>query len=81
MRNAFFTFLYPGRQQGDPPAGWPQIAIPFSGEFVSISGDYYGGESGSAVFYDPQQFRDLASCLDEAADLFEAARAKPKGKR
>ena len=78
--NAFFTFLYPGRQTGMPlPAkDCPQIAIPNSGEFVSICGGRYGGEQPSAVFYDPQQLRDLAHCLEEAADLFEENAVKAK---
>lgn len=78
--NHYFTFLYPGRVPGgeiDHKA--PCIAIPKDGEWVSISGDDYGGESSSAVFNHPQSLRDLADALYEAADLFEQNRAKAKG--
>lgn len=80
--NTFFTFLYPGYWPGGstPPDNAPHIAIPNDGEFVSITGVRYGGEQPSAVFVDPQQLRDLAHVLEEAADLFEENAAKAKTK-
>lgn len=76
--NAGFTFLYPGFLAGGPkpPDNAPYIAIPNDGAFVSITGDIYGDEQSSAVFYSPQRLRDLAHVLEEAADLFEENQAK-----
>jgi hypothetical protein len=76
--NSYFTFLYPGFLAGDPkpPDDAPYIAIPNSGEFVSICGERYGGEQMSAVFYSAQSLRDLAHVLEEAADLFEENQVK-----
>ena len=78
--SSYFTFLYPGRMAGigEPPKNAPCIAIPNNGEWVSISGDGYGGEQPSAVFYNPQALRDLAHVLEEAADLFEENQIKNK---
>jgi hypothetical protein len=81
--NEYFTFLYPGRQTGDPvpPKDVPYIAIPDDGAFVSICGQVYGGEQMSAVFYDAQSLRDLAHVLEEAADLFEENQVKAGRRR
>lgn len=75
--NAYFDFLYPGKEPGGPiDKDGPCVAIPNTGEWVSITGERYGGEQSSAVFYDPQSLRDLAEVLNEAADMFEEARVK-----
>lgn len=76
--NVHFTFLYPGYYPGGakPPDDAPHIAIPNSGDWVSVCGSRYGGEQPSAVFYDPQDLRDLAHVLEEAADLLEENRVK-----
>jgi hypothetical protein len=75
--NAYFTFLYPKYGDGRPSTeDDPRIAIPHSGEFVTIDGERYGGECSGAVFYDPAWLRGLAAILDDAADLLDAAREK-----
>jgi hypothetical protein len=81
--NAYFTFLYPGRLAGGPmpPKDAPCIAIPNDGSFVSICGERYGGEQPSAVFYSPQDLRNLAHVLEEAADLFEQNQVNSQTKR
>lgn len=78
-RNGYFTFLRPGAQDGDGIA-FPdvEIAIPNSGEFVSITGPRAFGEQPSAVFYSPDELRALAQIINEAVKLFEAAQANPK---
>ena len=69
--NHYFYFLYPGLHPGTvPEKDAPQIAIPKTGEFVSITGSRDGM---SAVFNSPQELRDLADCLYEAADLYAEA--------
>jgi hypothetical protein len=80
LSNVHFTFLVPGHWPGDamPPKDAPRIAIPNTGEFVSIDGARYGGETSCAVFFNPQDLRDLAHVLEEAADLLEENRAKAK---
>lgn len=81
MSNAFFDFLYPGRQtgQGDPPANAVQIAIPNDGAWVAIEGDSpHREERSAALFYNSQSLRDLAQALDEAADMLENNRKKGK---
>jgi hypothetical protein len=81
--NSYFTFLYPGYYPGGatPDKDAPCVAIPNSGEWVSVRGQRYGGEQPSAVFYDAQSLRDLAHVLEEAADLFEENQAKAKPNR
>lgn len=77
--NAYFTFFYPGLLAGGPtpPPDSPYIAIPNDGSFASITGERQGGEQSSAVFSSPQQLRDLAHVLEEAADLLEENQSKP----
>lgn len=71
--NVYFTFLYPGYApgKGDPAKDAPYVAIPNSGEFVSICTD-----EGCAVFHSPEELRELAEVLNEAADLYENNQAK-----
>lgn len=78
--NVYFTFLYPGYYPGGaaPTDDAPHVAIPNSGEWVSICGERYGSEQPCAVFYDPQALRDLAHVLEEAADLLEVNRAQKR---
>lgn len=72
-KSQFFTIFYPGN---DPiTRDSPAVYVGHDGEFVSINGATYGSEPSSAVYYDPQQLRELAAVLTEAADLFEATRA------
>ncbi len=77
----YFTFVYPGRAPGgEIDNNAPHIAIPKDGEWVSICGSKYGGEQSSAVFYHPQDLRDLADALYEVASLFEEKQAARKAK-
>ena len=72
--NAHFQFVYPGNMdEGDP-----HFAIPNTGEWVALDGERYGGESSTAVFYNPQTLRELADIMNYVADLFEAARLNAK---
>lgn len=86
MVNSRFTFLYPGLPQQSTADDYerrtlPCIAIPNTGEFVSICGGEYGGEQPSAVFYTVEDLRHLRDALDEAIDLFAEAKAKQNAQR
>jgi hypothetical protein len=71
--NVYFTFFYPGYMPGGatPPGDAPYIAIPDNGQFASIC-----TADGCAVFHSPNQLRQLAEVLQEAADVFEANNLK-----
>lgn len=86
MSNSRFTFLYPGLPQQSTASDYerrtlPCIAIPDTGEFVSICGGEYGGEQPSAVFYTVEDLRALRDTLDEAIELFAEAKATRNARR
>lgn len=81
MVNHFFNIIYPdlhptSTADVNERKDLTSIAIAKDGEFVSIC-----TKDGCAVFHSPQELRNLAAALYEAADLFENNQAGTKYQR